>query len=354
VTNGNGTNGKVRFGIIGAGGIAQAYAKALTSCDGARLEAIADIREDAAERLASTAGCKAYKSYQALAEAGGVDAVVVCTPPVTHADVCSHFLERDVHVLCEKPFCLDSTEARRLIALAEERNVLITMASKFRYVDDVIRARNIIQSGILGEVILIENTFAARVDMSSRWNSRREVSGGGVLIDNGTHSLDIVRYLLGPLKDLRVLEGKRVQGLEVEDTVNIFVRSMSNVLASIDLSWSISKELDSYLNIYGSHGTILVGWKESKYRQSSQDEWIKFGRGYDKIQAFRDQVKNFAGAILGREALLITGEDAIASVEIVETAYRALKAEQWFPKRSTPESEVSGYEDAKLKRRVAV
>jgi predicted dehydrogenase len=175
-----------------------------------------------------------------------------------------------------------------------------------------------------------------------------------VLIDNGTHSLDIVRYLLGPLKDLRVLEGKRVQGLEVEDTVNIFVRSMSNVLASIDLSWSISKELDSYLNIYGSHGTILVGWKESKYRQSSQDEWIKFGRGYDKIQAFRDQVKNFAGAILGREALLITGEDAIASVEIVETAYRALKAEQWFPKRGAPESEVSGYEDAKLERRVAV
>jgi len=125
------------------------------------------------------------------------------------------------------------------------------------------------------------------------------------------------------------VEGKRVQGLPVEDTVRIFVHSVSGVMGSIDLSWSLNKELDSYLNIYGSHGTIAVGWKESKYRQSSSSDWIVFGKGYDKVQAFRSQLNNFARAIRGKEMLLITAEDALASVEAIEAAYNSLRRVHW-------------------------
>jgi len=196
-------------------------------------------------------------------------------------------------------------------------------------VDDVIRAKSIVMSGILGEIILFENAFTARVDMSSRWNSDPAISGGGVLIDNGSHAVDLMRYFLGPLAHVQVVEGKRVQALPVEDTVRIFVHSVSGVMGSIDLSWSLNKELDSYLNIYGSHGTIAIGWKESKYRQSSSSDWIVFGKGYDKVQAFRSQINNFARAILGKEMLLITAEDALASVEAIEAAYNSLRRVHW-------------------------
>jgi len=138
-----------------------------------------------------------------------------------------------------------------------------------------------------------------------------------------------MRYFLGPLAEVQVVEGKRVQKLPVEDTVRIFVRSVSGVMGSSDLSWSIDKELDSYLMIYGSHGTVSVGWKESKYRQSSSREWITFGRGYDKIQAFRRQIENFCRAIRGEDKLVITPEDALASVEVVAAAYNALRRSQW-------------------------
>src|SRR5262249_53844586 len=156
------------------------------------------------------------------------------------------------------------------------------------------------------------------------WNANPKVSGGGVLMDNGAHSVDLMRYFLGPLDAVQVVEGKRVQGLPVEDTVRIFVRSAGGVMGSIDLSWSINKELDSYINIYGSHGTIAVGWKESKYRQTSSRDWVAFGKGYNKVQAFRSQISNFARAISGKEMLLITARDALASVEVMEAAYRAL------------------------------
>jgi predicted dehydrogenase len=100
-------------------------------------------------------------------------------------------------------------------------------------------------------------------------------------------------------------------------------------MGTIDLSWSINKELDSYINIYGSHGTVFVGWKESKYRQSSSRDWVVFGNGYNKVQAFRSQVNNFSKAIRGEENLLITAEDALASVEVIEAAYAALHQNHW-------------------------
>jgi predicted dehydrogenase len=323
------TDSRLRFGIVGAGGIAQSYAQAFEQCDSARVVAVADLRAEAARALAERLGGQSYDSYQAMAKQTRLDAVIVCTPPVTHGEICEYFLEHEIHVLCEKPFTIDVKSARKLVETAARTRVKLTMGSKFRYVNDVIRAKSIVTSGILGEIILFENAFTARIDMATRWNSDPKISGGGVLIDNGAHSVDLMRYFLGPLADVQVVEGKRVQGLAVEDTVRIFVHSVSGVMGSIDLSWSINKELDSYLNIYGSHGTVSVGWKESKYRQASSTDWIVFGKGYDKVQAFRSQIDNFARAILGQEMLLITAEDALASVEAIEAAYDSLGRVPW-------------------------
>jgi predicted dehydrogenase len=321
---------RLRFGMVGAGTIAQVYAEAFKNWNVARLIAVADVRPETAKALSEGIGCQPYNSYQAMAKKEKLDAVIICTPPVTHPEICLHFLERKVHVLCEKPLSIDVRNARLMVEAARNFNLKLTMASKFRYVEDVIRAKSIVTSGILGEIVLFENSFTSRVDMASRWNSNIRVSGGGVLIDNGTHSVDLMRYFLGPLAEVQVVEGKRIQGLAVEDTVRIFVRSISGIMGTIDLSWSINKELDSYINIYGSHGTVFVGWRESKYRQSSSRDWIVFGKGYDKVQAFQSQIKNFCKAILGEETLLIDAEDALASVEVIEATYAALRQNQWI------------------------
>lgn len=322
---------KVKFGMVGAGAIAQAYAQAFRECQAADLVGVADIRLDAAEAIASASDCKGFASHKDMLDGVKPDAVVVCTPPVTHPEICNWFMENGVHVLCEKPLAIDSKSANDMVDCAQRTGSLFTMASKFRYVNDVMRAKSIVTSGILGEIILFENTFTGYVDMSSRWNSDPTISGGGVLIDNGTHSVDIMRYFLGPLAELQAVAGKRVQDLPVEDTVRIFVRSESGVMGSIDLSWSLNKQLPTYINIYGDQGTVVVGWKESKYRRSSDQDWIVFGNGYNKTQAFSAQLDNFAGAIRGDEVLLIKPEDALASVSVVEAAYDAMWRDAWVP-----------------------
>jgi predicted dehydrogenase len=331
-------SGEMRFGLVGAGGIAQSYAQALERSKRARLVGVADVRPEAGKALGEAFGCPYFESAEALLKAAKVEAVVVCTPPVSHQDICLQFLEQKVPVLCEKPLAINTASARKMIETAQKKSTKFTMASKFRYCDDVVRAKAIVSSGILGEIVLFENAFTSRVDMTSRWNSKPEVSGGGVLIDNGTHSVDLIRYFLGPITEVQCVEGKRSQGLDVDETVRIFARSAGGVLGSIDLSWSINKELESYINIYGTHGAISVGWKESKYRQSSGRDWIVFGKGYDKLQAFGAQIDNFAAAIRGEEALLITAEDALASVEVIEAAYADMRRSHWVPVQASPKA----------------
>jgi predicted dehydrogenase len=325
--------------LIGAGGIASAYADLFKQVKVAQLVGVVDVDAEAAHALASRVDAIPFGSHEEL-EQMNCEAVIICTPPVSHAKIASYFLERGIPVLCEKPLAINTSSARELVELARRNGAVITMAAKFRFVEDVIRAKSIVDSGILGDIILFENAFASRVSMAGRWNADPEISGGGVLIDNGTHSVDIVRYFLGP-----IVEAKRVQRLLVEDTAQLFLRTACDVPATVDLSWSIHKELDSYINVYGSNGTIRVGWRESKFRQATSSDWVVFGNGYDKLDCMRRAVENFCGAVRGEGKLLITADEAIASVEVIEAAYRSLGRGGWIP--------VQGYQEEPAAARVS-
>ena len=320
----------VPFVLIGAGGIAQSHAQAFAESPDAKLVAVVDTRPEAAQALAEPLGAKAFTSLEAFFAADmTTEAALVCSPPNTHEPVALSCLRHGLHVLCEKPFALTPGSARRMTAAAREANKVITMASKFRHVEDVVRAKSLIASGVLGEVVLAENAFTSRIDMARRWHSDPEISGGGVLMDNGTHSLDLMRYLFGPLSAFQVVEVGRPQMLKVEDTVRVFARSESGVPCSIDLSWSIDKELSTFLNVYGTRGTLQVGWRETKLRGEGRKEWEVFGRGYEKLAAFRSVLHTFARHLSEGSPLLIDADDAVASVDAVEAAYRALSGSHW-------------------------
>jgi predicted dehydrogenase len=321
----------LRFGLIGAGRIAETYVQAfaaLAEAGAARIAAVADVRPEAAQGLAQRLECPAFASHRAMSLACPLDAVVVCTPPVSHPEIALHFLRRGVHVLCEKPLSIDLRSARLMAFGARRSGALLAMASKFRYVEEVVEAQRLAASGAVGEIVEVECSFTSRVEMAGRWTSRPALSGGGVLIDNGTHAVDLIRLFLGPLSGVQAVEGIRGQGLAVEETVRLFARNERGALGSIDLSWSVNREAHDYLVLYGTEGVVQIGWRESRWRRTGSD-WVPFGAGYDKVRAFRSQIANFAGAVRGDEELRITMDDALASVEVIEAAYRALDASRW-------------------------
>ena len=321
---------KLKFGLVGAGGIAQAYAQAFNESKCCELVAIADVRPESAAALAEIVGGKAYDDYKQLAELE-LDAVIVATPPATHPEIACFFMDRGKAVLCEKPLTTNVADAEKMIATAEKNNVLFTMASKFRYCEDVVKAKGILASGVLGDVLQFENAFTARVDMSKRWNSDEAVSGGGVLIDNGTHSVDIIRYFLGGVESVLVVDAGGTQGLKVDENVKMFAKTKGNVTASVDLTWGINKELPYFISIYGTNGTLHIGWRESKYKLNSNPDWTVIGTGYDKVASFKGKIENFADALRDKEELYIKPADALASVQVIEAAYRSMRQNLWQP-----------------------
>ncbi len=320
---------QMRLGIVGAGAIARAYAAAIETGSSARLVAVADVDRGAAEAMAESAGAKAFQSHLELAESGLCDAVVIATPPVTHAPIAIDLASRGLAILCEKPLSVDLESAIRMTRAATENGVLLSMASKFRFVDDVIRAREMIDSGTIGTPLMLENTFTSVVDMSSRWNADPKISGGGVLIDNGTHSVDIVRYMFGQITEVLAVPGPRIQQLMVEDSVTLMARTQDGKQATIETSWSLHKDRSSFLVIYGTEGTIEVGWKSSRIRRQRNGLWETFGTGYDKFAAFERQIDHFVGVLKGENRALPDAHDALASVLVIQAAYRSVDRGAW-------------------------
>lgn len=320
---------KLKFALIGTGSIAQTYAQAFQTSDCCELVAVADVNEDSAKAFAEPFNAKAFADYKTLADNSEFDAVIISTPPNSHPEIAVYFMECGKHVLCEKPLCLSTAEALKMTETAERTGVKFTMASKFRYVNDVVKAKSLLASGVLGKVLQFENAFTAKVDMSKRWNADASIGGGGVLIDNGTHSVDIIRYFLGAITEVLAVEAGKTNGLKVDENVKLLAKTADGITAGVDLTWGINKELPNFISIYGTYGTLHVGWKESKYKLNSSPDWTVFGKGYDKVQAFRSKIENFRNAINGTEELLIKPEDALASVEVIEAAYRSLNKNHW-------------------------
>ena len=198
---------RFRLGLIGAGAIARAYGAAIAGSPVANLVAIADTDVEAATIFAKETGAAAFASHNDLASAAVCDAVIVTTPPVTHAPIVIDLVSRGLPVLCEKPLSVDIDSALRMAQAATENGVTLSMASKFRFTDDVIQARGMVCAGEIGTPLMLENVFTGVVDMTTRWNANPTISGGGVLIDNGTHSVDIIRYFLGPISEVFAVAG---------------------------------------------------------------------------------------------------------------------------------------------------
>jgi predicted dehydrogenase len=323
-------NAQLNFALVGCGRISQTHLQAMSTLPECKLEGVVDIREQTAKSVADQYGCKSYTDYKKVIDGKRIDAVIICTPPIVHAEIAIFFLQNGVHVLCEKPFAINSQQATLMAQEAVKRNCLLMMASKFRYVEDIIKAKGIVESGILGDIVLFENVFCSKVDMKDRWNANKEVAGGGVLVDNGSHSVDIARFLLGPVTKVQTEEGKKVQKLEVEDTARLYFRTESEVMGAVDLSWSIHKEQESYIDLYGTEGVLSIGWQSSKYRQSEKLNWVTFGTGYNKLAAFSAQIRNFVDSIKGKAMPLINGIDGLESVKVIEAAYKSSHMNKWI------------------------
>jgi predicted dehydrogenase len=235
-----------------------------------------------------------------------------------------------LHILCEKPLALNTPEALSILQAAARKRRHLLLATKFRHVPEVVLAREIIHTGEIGEPLAFDVSFCAPVDMSKRWNSQRYRSGGGVLIDNGCHAIDLVAFLFGAVTRVHATVLKPLQRLAVEDSVTIQMEAGAGIIGRADVSWSLSISRDSYLVVHGSRGTIEVGWNLSRFRRAGQD-WRVIGGSYDKIDAHRRMATCFAEVVTRGSQRWISALECLQTVAVVDAAYRSVQSGGWEP-----------------------
>lgn len=193
----------VRWGILGTGGIARAFAQALRQTPEARLVAVGSRTAASAESFAREFDVRACASYEALVACPDVDIVYIATPHAMHAENAMLALEAGKAVLCEKPFTMNVREAGRVVALARSRGLFLMEAMWTRFMPALAALRRIVASGEIGEPALVQADFgfAAPLDPEHRVNKRE--LGGGALLDLGIYPVSIACALLGPVQSLR-------------------------------------------------------------------------------------------------------------------------------------------------------
>ena len=326
----------MRFGIVGYGNIAAAHAAAIHSSGAAELVAVADPDPRALQAANARWGCSTYAGVDQMLDAVQVHAACVCAPPALHRPLVQRLLSAGVHVLCEKPLAVSVEDAKAMAALAADNRLVLACTSKFRFVPDLIEARRHVEDDTIGQPILCEVTLCARNPMTARWSLQPELSGGGVVMDNGPHAFDMIAVVLGqtPIVTAAVF-APRTLSPEVEDTAEIMFRIEGGPLGRIALSWTyFTKDLD-YLVIHGTKGTLRVGWGGSCIRLHGNSEWIPFGTGYRKAEAFRNQFASLLSALadpyrMNSSVAATRALDFIERVYEVERLGRAgMRVESW-------------------------
>lgn len=212
----------VRWGILGTGGIAHAFATALTKTPGAALAAVGSRSLESAEKFGREFGSPAaFGSYQGLCNASGVDIIYIGTPHPLHAENTTMALEGGKAVLCEKPFSMNLRQAEKMVALARSKRLFLMEAMWTRYMPALGELRRIVASGEIGTPRQLHADFGfnAPTDPAHRVNSRE--LGGGALLDLGIYPLSIAAAIMGPVKRVQALAEMSETGVDAQTAFSL-------------------------------------------------------------------------------------------------------------------------------------
>jgi len=315
---------KLRIGIVGCGLISGRHIKAYEAIPDVELVAFCDVDESKVEDIASGFLARVYRDYREMFDRERLHGISVCTPPSSHKEI----ILAGINVLSEKPLSTNTEDAKDMVMMAEQNNCLLMTAFKFRFFQEVNRAKRLLTEGKIGKVLLAKNMFGSCVDMSKRWFSQKGISGGGVLLDNGSHAIDLFRYLLGEVKNVSARTNTFIQNVKVEESAVLLLEMKKGALATIDLSWSIPVPSDYYIEIYGSKGTILIGWSGVRYKTSDED-WIELKNDSEARNPFIIEIEHFTKCIKGEEKPIVTGLDGLRVQEVIEAAYDSISSKDY-------------------------
>lgn len=334
----------VRIGIIGCGFIANYHAIGYRPHREAKIVAVADQREEAAKDFASRYGIDDwYTDYRKLLERADIDAVSVCTPHVSHAEITIAAAKAGKHVLCEKPMAMTIEEADQMIEACNKAGVVLQIGYISRSIPAFSNAKQLIDDGAIGKVTLIHTVRWGALPWSEWYYDPK---GGGIFTDRFCYGADFARWYAGAEIDTISIAGEVLYhyqhrtkfGHDFIDNLKAIARMKNGVLVSMDDTYSVN--VGGYyerLEIAGTEGIIIADPSSSGTvflnsangsKVSSPFEGLVYGKNWSHPgdvyrEAQERQEKHFLKCILDGVEPICTGVDGRAAVEAVIGALKS-------------------------------
>lgn len=246
---------KIRWGIVGSGGIANKFANAIKKLDCAELVAVASRSEESGKAFAERYDIPyVFCGYENMAKSDVVDAVYVATPHPFHRPCSELFLKNKKHVLCEKPLCVNSKDAKELKELAKENNVFLMEAMWTRFLPAIKEAEKIVKNGEIGEIRGLRADFCYSLTPEKEPKIYRNDMAGGSLLDVGVYGLHFASLFLGNNPELINAVADVQNGVDVH--THVILKYKGGVLADISSAIGVKKPENAY--VYGSNGYIKI------------------------------------------------------------------------------------------------
>ncbi|SEE91678.1 Gfo/Idh/MocA family protein [Ruania alba] len=322
---------RLRIGVIGVGVIGKAHIKRLlTDSSPAQLVAIADADPASAQAVGDDLGAPVDASVPELLARTDVDAVIIAIPSGLHADVTIAALDAGKHVLLEKPIDVTVDAADRIIAAEQRSGKTLSVVSQRRFAPENQFLRDAIQSGRLGNLTTANIEIALWRTQeyydSGAWRGTWALDGGGALMNQGVHLVDLALWLLGDVEEVYAHSGLLAhERIEVEDTITITARFTSGALLTFLATTTAYGNLPLRVAVMGDGGTAVTLSEKFTHFIARDGHEVP---AFEPVDQQLAQLTDFVTAVTTGQPPLVTSSQARAAVAFIEAAYTSARTGQ--------------------------
>jgi predicted dehydrogenase len=329
---------KYGFGIIGTGMIGKLHAQAISQIENAKLVAVYNRNYESACKLGESFNCEAFSDIGEFLNCNDMDVVTICTPSGTHGKIAVEAANAGKHLLVEKPIEVTLDKAEEIISACIKNNVMCSVISQHRFDDSIMLLKKAVDEGRLGRIYFGScYTKWYRTEdyyKSSGWRGTWKYDGGGALMNQSIHYIDLLLYIMGDVKEVYGNCAALLHDIEVEDTGTAVVKFKNGALGMIEGTTAAYPGFYTKLEIHAENGSVIIENDRIKHWDIKGEEDISEAATNETGASAPDgissrshmkQFENFIEALGNDTKPLISGEDGRRTVELILAIYESSK-----------------------------
>jgi len=335
---------KLRFGIIGCGVIGHIHAEAIATLPDAQLVAVVDTVLKPAQKLMEEFHVKHYGNLQEMLAREHLDIVDICTPSGQHGEHACQVMRGGVNVIVEKPLEITRAAIAEMLRVQQETGVKLAVISQHRFDPDTIKVHDLVEAQAFGRLVLgnaLVPWWRSQAYYDSRaWRGTWELDGGGVLMNQSIHSIDLLQWLMGPVKSIFAYTDTLVHRMETEDVAVAVLRFANGALGTIAATTGAYPGTGTRIELHGDKGSAVIEDDRLSYLHLAQDDrelrapTAPAGPSAAQnpatlaIRSHALQIEDMIRAIRENGAPLVDGYAARHPVEIILGIYESARTHQ--------------------------